>query len=125
MIQGIGTDILQLERARAALKRTPGLAKRVLTATELQFYEKTTEPERFFAKRFAAKEAVVKALGSGIGHGVSWQHIEITNNALGKPEIMLSAGAQQHAHRQGIVKVHISYSDEQDYVVAFAVAESI
>ena len=124
MIQGIGTDILQLERASAALKRTPGLAKRVLTLAELGLYEKSAQPERFFAKRFAAKEAVVKALGTGIGRGVSWQHIAITNNELGKPEVLLSGGAQTYAQRQGIVTVHISYSDEQDYVIAFAVAES-
>ncbi|WP_342664799.1 holo-ACP synthase [Neptunomonas japonica] len=124
MIRGIGTDILQLERARNALKRTPGLAKRVLTPVELDSYKKSGVGERFFAKRFAAKEAIVKALGTGIGRGVSWQHIEITNNELGKPEVTLSAGAQEHAKRQGIATMHISYSDEQDYVVAFAVAES-
>lgn len=124
MIQGIGTDILQLARACAALKRTPGLAKRVLTPAELESYAKSAQSERFFAKRFAAKEAVVKALGTGIGRGVSWQHIAITNNELGKPEVQLSGGAQVHAQRQGIVTVHISYSDEHDYVVAFAIAES-
>lgn len=124
MIRGIGTDILQLERASAALKRTPGLAKRVLTPAELELYEKSAQSERFFAKRFAAKEAVVKALGTGIGRGVSWQHIAITNNELGKPEVYLCGGAQIHAQNQGIATVHISYSDERDYIVAFAVAES-
>mgnify|MGYP005990427727 CR=1 FL=1 len=124
MIRGIGTDILQLERARNALKRTPGLAKRVLTPSELSSYEQSGIAECFFAKRFAAKEAIVKALGSGIGHGVSWQHIEIINNDLGKPEVTLSGGAQEYAERLGIATMHISYSDEQEYVVAFAVAES-
>ncbi len=124
MIRGIGTDILQLERAAAALKRTPGLAKRVLTPAELELYEKSAQSERFFAKRFAAKEAVVKALGTGIGRGVSWQHIAITNNELGKPEVYLCGGAQIHAQNQGIATVHISYSDERDYIVAFAIAES-
>jgi holo-[acyl-carrier protein] synthase len=125
MIQGIGTDILQVARARAALQRTPGIAKRVLTPSELDCFKQSTIPERFFAKRFAAKEAVVKALGTGIGRGVSWQHIEVVNNAMGKPEIKLSAGAEGHAQQQGIIKIHISYSDEQDYVVAFAIAESV
>ena len=124
MILGIGTDILQFERACAALKRTPGLAKRVLTLAELELYEKTPQPERFFAKRFAAKEAVVKALGTGIGRGVSWQHMAITNNELGKPEVQLSGGALEYAQRQGIVRIHISYSDERGYIVAFAIAES-
>lgn len=124
MIRGIGTDILQLERASAALKRTPGLAKRVLTQAELALYEKSAQPDRFFAKRFAAKEAVVKALGTGIGRGVGWQHITITNNDMGKPDVQLSGGALASAQHQGIVTVHLSYSDERDYIVAFAIAES-
>lgn len=124
MIQGIGTDILQLQRAASALERTPGISKRVLTPTEYQKFLATTQKVNFFAKRFSAKEAIVKALGTGIGRGVGWQHIEITNNELGKPEVVLSGGALAAAETQGVRSVHISYSDEKEYVVAFAIAES-
>lgn len=124
MIKGIGTDILQIERAASALKRTPALAQRVLTPDELSGYQSTSDSVRYFAKRFAAKEAVVKAIGSGIGRGVSWQHIEITKDALGKPLVVLSLGALHFAELQGIRRVHLSYSDEREYVVAFAIADS-
>jgi holo-[acyl-carrier protein] synthase len=124
MIKGIGTDILQIERAATALKRTPALAQRVLTPAELSGYRSASDHVRFFAKRFAAKEAIVKALGTGIGRGVSWQHVEITKDALGKPLVALSLGALHHAEQQGITRVHISYTDEREYVVAFAIADS-
>jgi holo-[acyl-carrier protein] synthase len=124
MIVGIGTDILSIDRAKAALTRTPAIAKRILTPQELTEYQQHPQPERFFAKRFSAKEAVVKALGTGIGRGVSWQHIRITKNALGRPLVSLTDGALESAEQQGIETIHLSYSDEQESVVAFAVAES-
>lgn len=124
MIKGVGTDILQLSRARAALSRTPKLAARVLTPSELAVYEKTADAPRFFAKRFAAKEAVVKALGCGIGRGVSWQHLEIVKTPEGQPSVQLSGGAAQRAALLKVTAVHLSYSDEQEYVVAFAIAVS-
>jgi holo-[acyl-carrier protein] synthase len=125
MIIGIGTDILTIDRAQAALSRTPAIAKRVLTPEELHEFSQAMRPERYFAKRFCAKEAVVKALGTGIGRGVSWQHVQIHKNALGKPLVTLTGGALEHAMTQGIETIHLSYSDEQDSVVAFAVAESV
>lgn len=67
MIYGLGVDIIQISRMAEALTRTPGLAKRVLTETEYQQFLQSRDPERYMAKRFAAKEAVVKALGTGIG----------------------------------------------------------
>lgn len=124
MIKGVGTDILQLSRARAALSRTPKLAARVLTPSELALYEKATDAPRFFAKRFAAKEAVVKALGCGIGRGVSWQHLDIIKTPEGQPSVQLSGGAAQRAALLKVTAVHLSYSDEQEYVVAFAIAVS-
>ncbi len=124
MIKGIGTDILQIERAAAALSRTPGLAQRVLTPQELTGYQSASDAVRFFAKRFAAKEAIVKAIGSGIGRGVSWQHIQINKDSFGKPLVELSGGGYNYASQQNIAVVHLSYTDERDYVVAFAIAES-
>jgi holo-[acyl-carrier protein] synthase len=124
MIIGIGTDILSIERAKAALKRTPAIARRVLTPEEQLEFNQNSQPERYFAKRFSAKEAVVKALGTGIGRGVSWQHVRIHKNALGRPLVTLSEGALEKAQQQGIETIHLSYSDEQESVVAFAVAES-
>ena len=122
MIKGIGTDIVQLRRIEKALERSPKLLERILTPAELQQCHDNRQPARFFAKRFAAKEAVVKALGSGIGNGVSWQHIEISHNRLGKPQVVLTGGALVWAENMAVTGVMLSYSDEVDYVVAMAVA---
>lgn len=124
MIVGIGTDILQIERIGAALKRTPRLPERILTPEELEIFRAHRQPEIFLAKRFAAKEAAVKALGIGIGRGVSWQHLAVLHDEWGKPSLALSGGAAERANTIGCARLHLSYSDEREYVVAFVVAES-
>lgn len=123
MIFGVGTDIMQISRMRAALSRTPALKQRILTPTEQDACNNASDPDLFMAKRFAAKEAVVKALGTGIGRGVGWQHIEVTHSPAGQPEVLLSGGAKQLSVDVGLSNIHLSYSDEKDYIVAFAVAE--
>ncbi|MBO1254315.1 holo-ACP synthase [Alteromonas sp. 5E99-2] len=116
-VVGLGTDIVEIERIGEgdALTR---LAKRVLTEKELSVFYTHTMPARYFAKRFAAKEAAVKALGTGIGRGISWQHIEISNDQLGKPEIHFSLGALDKANELGATHAAISIADEQHYAVA-------
>ncbi|WP_415889039.1 holo-ACP synthase [Neptuniibacter sp. SY11_33] len=123
MILGIGTDILEISRIDKSLSRTPSLANRILSPVELLQFQSAKNKPLFLAKRFSAKEAVTKALGTGIGHGVSWQHIEICKNEYGRPEVSLSDGALKRAESIGIKSMHLSYSDEKDYIVAFVVAE--
>ncbi len=123
MIKGIGTDIIQIQRVRRALARSKRLPERVLTTEELAQFHASSRPELFFAKRFAAKEAAVKALGTGIGRGVGWQHLQVTHDSWGKPALRLSGGAAARAEAMQIQVLHLSYSDEQEYVVAFVVAE--
>jgi len=125
MIKGIGTDILQIDRIEKSLVRTPKLAQRILTDEELAEFERSAMPARFLAKRFAAKEAVVKALGTGIGNGVGWKHVEISKDELGKPLIKLSGGALDRANEMSIDSSFISYSDEKDYIVAMVVLEGV
>lgn len=124
MIVGLGTDIVAISRIEAALDRTPKLAERVLTPTELEEWQGSKQPARFLAKRFAAKEAAVKALGTGIGRGVGWQQLEVSKNELGKPFIQLTGVAAQIAEQLGATHWHLSYSDELEYVVAQVIAES-
>ncbi|RTE65837.1 holo-ACP synthase [Amphritea opalescens] len=124
MILGVGTDLLDIRRIGKALERTPRLAERILTAAEFEQFSTSSEPVNFLAKRFAAKEAAVKALGTGIGRGISWQHFNISHDSLGRPLIEMNGGALEKAEQRGIRQIHISYSDETDHVVAFAVAES-
>lgn len=123
MIVGVGTDILQISRIEQALLRTPKLAERILTPDELQIFSAENRPALFLAKRFAAKEAVTKALGTGIGRGVSWQHIQIDKDESGRPLVALCDGAKDRAATLGIINLQLSYSDEREYIVAFAVAE--
>lgn len=124
MIFGLGTDIVAITRIQAALERTPALANRILTSNELAEFTQSKQPARFLAKRFAAKEAAVKALGTGIGRGVSWQQLQIDKNEQGRPLLIISGRADEIARSLGITRWHLSYSDEIDYVVAQVIAES-
>jgi holo-[acyl-carrier protein] synthase len=124
MIYAIGTDMVEIERIRRALARTPRLPQRILTPAELNAFQQSAHPERFLAKRFAAKEAAVKALGTGIGRGISWQHFSVLHDPHGRPRLQLTGAADALARRQGIDRWHLSLSDERALVVAFVVAES-
>ncbi|WP_432696482.1 holo-ACP synthase [Marinobacterium sp. YM272] len=123
MIIGLGTDLCEIERIEAALARRATLARRILTAAELDLFQVASDPARFLAKRFAAKEAAVKALGTGIGRGVSWHHLCIEKTEAGRPLLRLSGTAAEIARDLGIQHWHLSYSDERHYVVAMVVAE--
>ncbi|RUO21552.1 holo-ACP synthase [Aliidiomarina haloalkalitolerans] len=122
-IIGVGTDIVEIERLRQALVRQPALAKRLLTHNEQALMQAAKQPERYLAKRFAAKEAALKALGTGLQNGLSWQHIEITNNDLGRPQLNFSGQALALADQLGVINTHLSLSDEVDYAQAFVILE--
>ena len=117
----LGTDILEIARIEAVLERQgERFVQRILTAEEQLEYEVHAQGKRLLAKRFAAKEAVAKALGTGIGRGVSWQDICIEHDDKGAPLVELSGGAAEVARRLGGSRVLLSLADEKDYVVAFA-----
>ncbi|TQV84055.1 holo-ACP synthase [Exilibacterium tricleocarpae] len=122
MVVGIGTDIVQIDRIGESLARLgEKFAARILTPAELQEYRATALQEAFLAKRFAAKEAVGKALGTGIGQGVSWQHMEVRHTEWGAPELVLTGNAKDRMVALGGSNCLLSLSDEQDYAVAFVV----
>ncbi|MEE1674438.1 holo-ACP synthase [Agarivorans aestuarii] len=121
-IVGLGTDIVQVERI-ANSKQMHALAKRVLTQVELARFEQHAAPARFLAKRFAAKEAAAKALGTGIAKGVGFQQIEVSNNQFGKPELVFNGAALALCEQLGVSSQFISISDERDYAVATVVLE--
>ncbi|MFC3094594.1 holo-ACP synthase [Alteromonas sediminis] len=124
-VVGLGTDIIEIARLGDDPKRLNKLAQRILTESELVTYSASSQPVRFLAKRFAAKEATVKALGTGIGNGVSWQHIEISNNALGAPELQLTEGALRQAEAMHASQFAISIADEQHYAVATVILSRV
>ncbi|MEQ9465510.1 MAG: holo-ACP synthase [Haliea sp.] len=117
----LGTDILEVARVEAVVRRLGDrFVRRILTLAEQGEYAASQQSVRLLAKRFAAKEAVAKALGTGIGRGVSWQDIEVRHDAHGAPLVHLSGGAAEVAQRRGGSAVLLSLADEQAYVVAFA-----
>ncbi|BDM63632.1 holo-[acyl-carrier-protein] synthase [Shewanella sp. NFH-SH190041] len=123
-IIGLGTDIVEIARIERQLAHSDRLAKRVLTDDEWQQFCATSQPARFLAKRFAAKEAAAKALGSGIGRGISFQHFHISNNDWGAPKLSFSGGAAERLELLGGYLGHITIADEQHYAVATVIIES-
>ena len=121
MIIAIGTDIVEIARIAELLERQPQrFVERILCPSELEQYTSHSNPVAFVAKRFAAKEAIAKALGTGIGHGVSFQDMQISNDDKGAPLVQLSGGAAEVMHSRGGQRVLISLADERDYAIAYA-----
>jgi holo-[acyl-carrier protein] synthase len=124
MIFGIGTDIVQVSRIQADLERYGDkFALRILTTKELQEYRTNTNQANFLARRFAAKEAAVKALGTGFSHGLQLHNITVTHDHYGKPGLEFSGAALDYVHEHNISVAHLSLADERDYAVAFVTLE--
>ena len=125
MIVGIGTDIIETSRISNLLKKhDESFAKRILSAQELKIYQQQMLKDKFIAKKWAAKEAVSKALGTGFTQGVSFVDMTIEHTKQGKPLIVLTGKTKQIADQLGIKKWSISISDEKHYALAFVIAES-
>ena len=121
MIIGIGTDLVLVSRIQAALgRRGARFAARILTPAELQRFNAHAQPARYLAKRYAAKEAILKALGTGLAKGMSWQHMQIDNDADGAPQVSLSGVALQRLQQGGGGRMLLSLSDEREQALAFA-----
>lgn len=123
-IVGLGTDIVEVARLNTKPGIQDKIARRVLTDAEFVRYQAHNNPLQFLAKRFAAKEAAVKALGTGIGNGVSWQHFEVVNDENGAPRLKVNGFAETLFAQRGITSSFISLSDERHYAVATVVLEA-
>lgn len=125
MIAGIGVDLVTVDRISRSLARYGDrFAGKILAPEEISVWRESASPVALLAKRFAAKEAVAKALGTGMRGGVHFPQIVIRNRRSGAPEVFLTGRAAERADRLNITATHITISDEQDRVVAFAVMES-
>jgi len=124
VIIGIGTDLIHISRIDAALSKSGRrFAERILHPDEMQAFDnKNTEKQRiaFLAKRFAAKEALSKALKTGIGK-VSWHSMLVQNDAKGAPNVVFFDEALRLYNVAGATSIHLSLSDERDLALAFAV----
>jgi len=125
VIFGIGTDIVDYARIESMWSRY-GLrfASRVLSDRESSEYQASPNASRFLAKRFAAKEAFAKAIGSGLRDPVSLRRISITHDGLGKPSLQFDDVLRTHLTQLGISGYHLSISDERNSIVAFVVLET-
>jgi holo-[acyl-carrier protein] synthase len=124
MIYGIGTDIVAVGRIEQALNRHGDrFARRILAAVEWDEFAISVHRARFLAKRFAAKEAFVKALGTGMRHPATWHNIHVTHDALGRPGFGMEPELAQALEQRNIRGHHLSISDEAEMVVAFSVLE--
>jgi holo-[acyl-carrier protein] synthase len=122
MIHGIGIDVLKAERVDRVLARFGDhFIDRLLMPAEREQFARTRRPERFLAMRFAAKEAIVKAMGTGFANGVWIRDVGCVQNRLGKPEVVYSARGELLRRQLGIGEGHVTLTDEAGLVVAVAV----
>ena len=123
MVVGVGTDLVDLDRFRQAAERTPGILTRYFTEDERSYAERRNDPTERYAARFAAKEAVLKSLGAGLG-ACSFQEIEVVRDeASGAAVIALHGAAAALAADRGAATLHLSMTHTPERAVAFVVAE--
>lgn len=124
MIVGIGTDIVSVARIEAAMERHgEAFPRKILSEQELPEYAGQAHPARFLSKRFAAKEAFAKATGHGLRHPVSLHRISVGHDELGKPQLLFDAELSAYLQQLGVVRHHLSISDEKETAVAFVILE--
>ncbi|MCL7972799.1 MAG: holo-ACP synthase [marine benthic group bacterium] len=124
MIKGIGIDHVRIERVRELLERFPDRARgRLFTAAERRACDGRKRPDECYAARFAAKEAFVKALGTGLREGMRWSHIEVETDASGQPRLRLHDAARSAFRQAGGVSAHLSFTHEAGTAAAIVIIE--
>lgn len=121
-LAGVGVDILEISRMEKTMKRTPAFVRRIFTDEERIYCERSPWPAQHYAGRFAAREAVLKALGTGFSQGIGLKDISVSRDKQGKPVANLSGKAYEIAKEKGVVEVVISISFTHEVAVANAVA---
>jgi holo-[acyl-carrier protein] synthase len=124
MIYGIGTDIVSYARIQSLYEKYgQRAAEHLLSETELGEYAKAADPARYLMKRFAAKEAFAKAMGTGLRAKVTLRRITVCHDELGKPLLAFDEALSNYVANMGVTQYHVSISDERDHAVAFVVLE--
>lgn len=123
MIAGIGIDIIEINRIRRVLEQNPAFRQKVYSGLEIAYCETKADPSLSYAARFAAKEAFMKALGTGWNHEVSWVEIETVVEEKSAPRLVISGRTKQTLESRNISNCHLSLSHEKDYSVACVILE--
>ncbi|MDQ7016407.1 MAG: holo-ACP synthase [Gammaproteobacteria bacterium] len=122
----MGVDLVKVARIERLWQRYgERFVQRILTPMEQKTALMVADPVQLLAKRFAIKEAAVKALGTGFRNGIGWQDLCVTHTELGKPQLVLVGKAQQQAVKMGVTSNHVTVSDEKEYVVGMVLFEGI
>lgn len=124
MIIGIGTDIIEIDRIQKAMDRSTSFIEKIFTKSEIEYLKSRNMRAEFAAGKFAAKEAVAKAIGTGF-RGFDFRDIEIDKTTLGKPIVILRGNAKKMDKKWGKYKIHLSISHSKENAVAYAVIETI
>lgn len=124
-ILGIGIDAIEIARIDKLISpKGEGFSLRVFTEAEIAYCENKKNRAQNYAARFAAKEAFMKALGTGKQLGISWREIEVFNDTLGKPGIRLSGRALKIAQEKGVVAIHLSLTHLKEIAIAVVILEA-
>jgi holo-[acyl-carrier protein] synthase len=124
MIYGVGTDVVEIGRIEKALSRFGDrLARRILCDPEMKWFREHRQPAAYLAKRFAAKEAFTKALGTGIRAPANWHGVWVRNLSSGKPVLEFSDALKQLLIHRGVINAHVSLTDERGIAMATVILE--
>ncbi|NLN96194.1 MAG: holo-ACP synthase [Bacteroidales bacterium] len=123
MVFGIGTDIIEVERIKKQLENNSGLREKLFTSHEIAYCENKKNKAQHYAARFAAKEAFLKAIGTGWREGLKFNEIEVTNDKMGKPMIVLSGKTKDFVDQINITNIQVSLTHIKDVVNAIVIIE--
>ncbi len=126
MIVGTGVDLCEVPRIRKAIESShgPRLVERVFTAREIAYAQRKANPYERFAARFAAKEAGMKALGTGWRHGITWQDFEVANLPSGRPTLLLTGKAAEFAAKLHVTNIALSITHTAEQALAMVILEA-
>jgi holo-[acyl-carrier protein] synthase len=125
LIYGIGTDIIEVSRIAKVMERDIGFREKIFSEGEIAYCEKMKNKFQHYAARFSAKEAFMKALGTGWRDGIRFIEIEVAHDPLGKPLILLSGRAKELAENAGMGEIHVSLSHVKEIASAVVVVEKV
>lgn len=124
MIFGIGTDIIEVERVGKSVSKDNGFKEKVFTQREIEYCEALKSKHQNYAARYSAKESFFKAIGTGWRGGLQFSEIEILNDELGKPEIIMHGLVKEFAEKNNFGKIHVSLTHIKEYANSIVIIEN-